>query len=1217
MRRFLLLPLMAVILCASMLFSQSTKENADFKLAVNLYNDKLYDLALEQFKQFVATFPNTQQGLEARFYLGLTQTKLQQHDDARLTFQNFALAFPDHPKSPEAWWNVGEAYVSLENSREAALAFERVRTFHPKSKLAPSALLKSSEYFSIAGDPENARKVLRTLVQEYSASDIVVPARLKLAEIYLVQNQFELARSECKRVIDAKGDATSASRAHYLMAIALVRLNKTEEAKSSLTTITSTYRSSSSYHDALFLLGTIHRDTGELSDAETAWRSIVNDSLRATPQMRQNAMFELGITATTSGSYDAAVRYFERATTLKGTLSGDAFYRAAVSAERGSQFGKASAYYLRAERDTTTRVDPRALIVGGMKGSNFAQNYNQALEFAQQFRNRFPSDPLLPRVLMEAATIYRKQLNDERHAVDMLEEVFNRFPTHPLADDALFEMAKVHQQFGSSTQALEALESLERRFPGSDHIDEARRLRKSIRIYDVKESADGLSNLALLIGEMIDQKPPAMLAFRLGEIFFTDLKDYAKAAAQFETALRNPLPAQTRAQAWYYKSKALEYVSRKLDQSSPRFADAANAAIAAYDSLNAQNLDRERASEAFLSKLRLQLDLSGSVAEVRRVAEEIERSAQNIARRDQALFLIAQRYQSIRAFAEANSTYRTVIDRHGQSDVIPEALFQRARVLLDLAQQDSAMVLLNAFRTRFPDHRYAAQASYQLAMNEASRRNFAQAHRLFDALEERYPYSEFASDLDTKRGDAYYFAEDFANARVRYERVIERKESDPFSLSDVTVTDIIRLAQCYEKLGDASRAKRYYAISLIKDSSATTRGTAYYALAGIARQENNLELAARLLEQASRVQSPSGDQAGRASLEAAHLLFESGDYAGALRRYTELLQQARTDSVRQYLESRVIITNLRLDNIPESDRRIQAFVKSYPKAAGSAAEFEYERGRYHLRKDDLDAAFRRFEIVTRQYPRSSIFPDALYWTGRVHETLNRQQQAIQTYESVIQQFPNEAITLRAHLSLGNVYFALEQWENASKQYRTILENERRAPDLIPFAMNNLILTNKQIGLWDAALQLTRQYIDRYPDNADIGEKRIDIGVIYQKLGYYDQSILHLQSLLENVDADIEAEVRYYIGEAFFFKGDYQQAILEFLKVPYLVTKRTKIDWVAPSYYMSGQSYEKMAKYDQAITMYRQIIDRSGIDASLKTAAQKEIDRVNALVRSQR
>ena len=96
-------------------------------------------------------------------------------------------------------------------------------------------------------------------------------------------------------------------------------------------------------------------------------------------------------------------------------------------------------------------------------------------------------------------------------------------------------------------------------------------------------------------------------------------------------------------------------------------------------------------------------------------------------------------------------------------------------------------------------------------------------------------------------------------------------------------------------------------------------------------------------------------------------------------------------------------------------------------------------------------------------------------------------------------------------------------------------------------------------------------IERFPDDPDLTDKRVDIGVLYQKLGYYDQSVVHLQSLLDNADADLEAEVRYYIGESYFYKGDYQQAILEFLKVPYLVTKKTKADWTATSYYMAGQS----------------------------------------------
>ena len=182
--------------------------------------------------------------------------------------------------------------------------------------------------------------------------------------------------------------------------------------------------------------------------------------------------------------------------------------------------------------------------------------------------------------------------------------------------------------------------------------------------------------------------------------------------------------------------------------------------------------------------------------------------------------------------------------------------------------------------------------------------------------------------------------------------------------------------------------------------------------------------------------------------------------------------------------------------------------------------------------------------------------------------------------------------------------------NSTAQFSTA---NSAPPDLVQSAMSNLIMTYKEMELYDGALELTRKYIERFPNDPDLIDKKIDLGVIYQKLGYYDRSILQLQSLIEAGNTNLEAELRYYIGEAYFYKGDYQQAILEFLKVPYLVTKKEKADWISTSYYMAGQSYEKMSKYEQAMTMYKQIIDRKDTDVQFKTAAQKEIDRVKAVL----
>src|SRR5258707_317853 len=85
--RFLLFALCSLLSAlSSPLSAQDSRENADFKLAVGLYNDKMYDLAAEQFKNFVSAYTASSQGIEARFYLGLTQMKLQQFDEARVTF---------------------------------------------------------------------------------------------------------------------------------------------------------------------------------------------------------------------------------------------------------------------------------------------------------------------------------------------------------------------------------------------------------------------------------------------------------------------------------------------------------------------------------------------------------------------------------------------------------------------------------------------------------------------------------------------------------------------------------------------------------------------------------------------------------------------------------------------------------------------------------------------------------------------------------------------------------------------------------------------------------------------------------------------------------------------------------------------------------------------------------------------------------------------------
>ena len=88
----------------------------------------------------------------------------------------------------------------------------------------------------------------------------------------------------------------------------------------------------------------------------------------------------------------------------------------------------------------------------------------------------------------------------------------------------------------------------------------------------------------------------------------------------------------------------------------------------------------------------------------------------------------------------------------------------------------------------------------------------------------------------------------------------------------------------------------------------------------------------------------------------------------------------------------------------------------------------------------------------------------------------------------------------------------------------------------------------------------------------------------------------------------EPEIQFYIGEAYFNAGQYENAIREFVKIP-LLSKQTKLQWEASALYFSGQSYEKLGRIDDAIRMYQEIIDRPGIIVDLKREARKKIEQL--------
>ena len=1197
--------------------AQDSKENADFKLAVNLYNDKLYDLALEQFSAFINLYPNTTQGVEAHFYLGLTQSKLGKHDDARFTFQNFALAYSDNSKAPEAWMNAAEEYAAMKNEREAAMAFERVKTFHPKSKFAPIALSKAADYYERLGDKENTNRVLRMLTQEYTTVE-VLPARLRIAEMLNAEGQYEQARQECKRVADITNDAPLKARALLLLGQSLVGLGKTSEAEEAFSDVINNFKSTQSYSRALFTLGVLKNLAGNTDDAMAIWKLLAEDSVKAPKQLRQDAYIEMAEANNRVRLYPRALFLFERANEVRGLRNGEVLYKAGIAAEQTGDLAKAAQCYSRALNDSVGSTDRRALIVGAYKAAKITKNYAEAVRLVNYYRQQFSSDANLPRLLVEGATIANTELNDPKTSIDFCEWLREHYPASEWIDDAAFELGQARIKAGDVDGAIDAFENLQRRYPSSEFVADAQKQIRLIKAFDQRNKDASLQKLALLIGDVIAQKSKGNLAYRLAEIYFFDLKDYNLATGQYAYALSVDLEDALRPSAWLKQAQSYELLALKEGKTSVRGKEYISKAIAFYDSLVTHFPAGELTDQAVVAAFTLRLQLTEKAEDLRTLGTEFLSKSSGAHGRDVALLLLGDSYFSAKNYESAILTYKLLLEKYPDRETAPSAYYHLGMSLDGMMEKDTAMQVIDRFLFKNPNHPYSAAAAAYLAKAAADSAQLTKALGFLDLLEKRYFYSPLNSNIDVRKADAYYNAKDFKNAFDWYERGWKRMQSDFFAVTgdpNVERSIVFKLGVCSEKLDNPTAAKKWYADYVTLDQVTDKAGQAYYALASIAKAENNIDAATKYLQNVSRIEAKAGRQGASVALETAEMLFRIEKYSDAIVKYNEAISQTNNDSLKHYMQSRVIVSYFRLDNIKEADKRAVEFVKANSTSAFSyAAEFEFERGKYQIRKEDFVKAKERFDNVVLSYRGARIVPEALFWIARVYELDQKMPQAVQVYDSLLRNFPNDEILQRARLSLGNAYYSLEQWDNASKQYRFILDNEQRSPDLVPLAMSNLIMTYKEMELFDGALELTRKYIDRFPNDSELIDKKIDMGVLYQKLGYYDQSILQLQSLIEAGNADLEAELRYYIGEAYFYKGEFQQAVLEFLKVPYLVAKRGKIDWISTSYYMAGQSYEKMSKYDQAMTMYKQILDRKDTDAQFKTAAQKEIDRVKAVLK---
>jgi len=226
--------------------------------------------------------------------------------------------------------------------------------------------------------------------------------------------------------------------------------------------------------------------------------------------------------------------------------------------------------------------------------------------------------------------------------------------------------------------------------------------------------------------------------------------------------------------------------------------------------------------------------------------------------------------------------------------------------------------------------------------------------------------------------------------------------------------------------------------------------------------------------------------------------------------------------------------------------------------------------------------------------RSGIEPDLKYesyfWRGVSRLRLKKLDEAEAdftiTLESSKQDLKNQA-----DMKLGTLNFSKEKYQEALEHYYSVIENDETGK-LALDAATNFAFVCKTIEEWQKAVAAYEIILERWSDAVLEGSTIFDIAFCHFRDKRYPDAIeMFNEALPLLTERELQAEAQYWISEAWFNMADYEKAVTEFLKVSY--NYNDFVHWAATAELKAGEAYTQADDLDKAKRMYERIISKYG------------------------
>lgn len=961
--------------------------------AANAQNQKAYDLAVEEWGEFLKRFPRDPLAAKARYYEGVCHLQLQNLEQA---VESFSAVVRDHPRFElleDTLLNLGWCQFSLAEGGQAERyptaieSFSQLLEKFPQGTRRDEALFFRAESHYALGKRQEAVASYRELASEHAES------RLRCDALYAMGVALE-ELDDYRGAGRAYDQFLSGCDTHDLTTE--VRMRKAE------TLLQTDYIEAA---DELF------GEVAAIADFPAADYALTR---QAVCRARKEKFAEAG------ALYAEVVKRFPNSSLLAEAeiSAGRAFYRAEDHASARQWFTAVI------DRDGEHAVEAvhwlgRILLREGKA--------EEVEALVTPYRTKAEGHPMEAELLVNLADAYFEQPAHREEALALYLEVADRHAEHRQAAQALYNAAFAALELRRLNQCLE----LSARFLAEHSEDplaadaQLLAVEANLEKRDFPAARRQLENLLTSYPQHPDRH---RWQLRLGMVLYV-AGQYDESQQQLEMVLPNLAQAEEVAEARY------------LLGASHFFRDQFPAAQSALEASLQASSSWRQADEARLLLARTH-QKEHRWTEALEHLEQFHRDYPESSLRDQAYYREGEIQYGREAFAEAVQAYREVIRTNNRSAFAPFALHGLGWSELKRLKFPEASRYFAMLRERYPDHELTRTARLAAGMALRQEGKHQEAIAELEQFLATNPDPPQKSDALYERGLAEVASGDHERAARTFQQLLQQD-------SGYGHADKVRyeLAWAERNGGNAEAALNAFKQLAQDHPQSPLAAEALFHVAEDHYQKRQFEEALESFQVAQRDASLS-ELKEKATYKLGWTYFQLKQFSEAAEQFAE---QAASfpDGV---LSADALF--MRAESLYQQDRFEEALAafqvarKATPSSKQMAELTLLHAGQSASQLQQYSQAVELFDELESQFPESRYLAEAWYERGWARHKQEQLEPAFADYERAAAH--RNLLGVRARFMMGEVRFAQKKYDEAIREFQRAMflyGGEDAAPEL--------------------------------------------------------------------------------------------------------------------------------------------------------------------------